>query len=49
LIIEYAQQATGNASKLFCAVIGAAVLGLVMSAVVVAAGLPLRKFAGNRG
>lgn len=48
LIIEYAQQSTGDASKLFCAVIGAAGVGIVMMLVVTIAGIPLRRYAGDR-
>ncbi|GAB2669238.1 hypothetical protein GCM10027169_33970 [Gordonia jinhuaensis] len=47
LIIEYAQQSTGDASKLFCAVIGAAVVGLAMTAVVLIVGVGARRYSGN--
>ena len=47
LIIEYAQQATGDPSKMYTAILGAAVLGLVAAAAVSLLDLGLRRYRGS--
>ncbi|MFC4949657.1 ABC transporter permease subunit [Pseudonocardia sp. GCM10023141] len=47
LIIEYAQQATGDPSKLYTAILGAAVLGLVAAAAVGLLDVGLRRYRGS--
>jgi NitT/TauT family transport system permease protein len=47
LIIEYAQQATGEPSRLYTAILGAAVLGLVAAAVVGLLDVGLRRYRGS--
>jgi NitT/TauT family transport system permease protein len=47
LIIEYAQAATGDPSRLYTAILGAAVLGLVAAAAVGLLDVALRRYRGN--
>ncbi|MBW0116750.1 ABC transporter permease [Pseudonocardia abyssalis] len=47
LIIEYAQSATGDPSRMYTAILGAAVLGLVAAAAVGLLDLGLRRYRGN--
>ena len=46
LIIEYAQAATGDPSRLYTAILGAAVLGLVAAGAVGLLDLGLRRYQG---
>ena len=48
LIIEYAQAATGDPSRMYTAILGAAVLGLVAAAAVGLLDLALRRYQGER-
>jgi NitT/TauT family transport system permease protein len=47
LIIEYAQQATGDPSRMYTAILGAAVLGLVAAGVVSLLDVGLRRYRGS--
>lgn len=47
LIIEYAQSATGDPSRMYTAILGAAVLGLVAAAAVGLLDLALRRYRGS--
>lgn len=47
LIIVYAQQATGDPSKMYTAILGAAVLGLVAAAAISLLDLGLRRYRGS--
>jgi NitT/TauT family transport system permease protein len=47
LIIEYAQQATGDPARLYTAILGAAVLGLVAAGVVGLLDVGLRRYRGS--
>jgi NitT/TauT family transport system permease protein len=47
LIIEYAQQATGDPSRMYAAILGAAVLGLVAAGVVGLLDVGLRRYRGS--
>ena len=46
LIIEYAQSATGDPSRMYTAILGAAVLGLVAAGAVGLLDLALRRYQG---
>jgi NitT/TauT family transport system permease protein len=47
LIIEYAQQATGDPSRMYTAILGAAVLGLVAAGLVSVLDVGLRRYRGS--
>jgi NitT/TauT family transport system permease protein len=47
LIIEYAQQATGDPSRMYTAILGAAVLGLVAAGLISALDVGLRRYRGS--
>ena len=49
LIIEYAQAATGDPSRMYTAILGAAVLGLLAAAAVGLLDVALRRFQGVAG